>query len=251
MIHSSSDTSIITGAARGIGLEISKNLYEIGCNIVLNDADELALNEACNVFFPSKERCIPVAGNVGDIKVNKHLVETAMKHFGSINCVVANAGITSFANFLDCTESQFDGMMAINLKGTFFLVQEAVKAMTTFEGNKSILIMSSVTGIQAHGQLTAYGMSKAALAMMAKNLVVELSPLGIRINALAPGATITERTNTKEFHDEWEKITPLGRPASVSDIADAALFLLSDKARHITGQTLIVDGGWTSISPQP
>jgi NAD(P)-dependent dehydrogenase (short-subunit alcohol dehydrogenase family) len=95
-------------------------------------------------------------------------------------------------------------------------------------------------------------MSKAAIEMLAKNLVLELAPFGIRVNTIAPGATLTERTTSDpEYAATWSRLTPLGRPASTTDIAEAAAFLLSDAARHITGQTLIVDGGWTSISPSP
>ena len=112
--------------------------------------------------------------------------------------------------------------------------------------------MSSVTGHQAHKNLAAYGMSKAALEMLAKTLVVELSPYGITVNAVAPGATITERTlSDPSYEKTWSGITPTGRPATTSDIANAALFLVSPSAGHITGQSLIVDGGWTSVSPSP
>jgi NAD(P)-dependent dehydrogenase (short-subunit alcohol dehydrogenase family) len=115
-----------------------------------------------------------------------------------------------------------------------------------------ILLMSSVTGHQAHKNLAAYGMTKAALEMLAKHLVLELSPHRIRVNALAPGATLTERTLSDEtFARIWSTITPMGRAATCEDIAHAALFLLSDKAAHITGQSLIIDGGWTSVSPSP
>ena len=112
--------------------------------------------------------------------------------------------------------------------------------------------MSSVTGHQAHKNLAAYGMSKAALEMLAKNLVIELSPYQININAIAPGATATERTTEDPMYEKtWSRITPIGRPASVKDIASAALFFVSGAAKHITGQTLVVDGGWTSVSPSP
>ena len=112
--------------------------------------------------------------------------------------------------------------------------------------------MSSVTGHQAHKNLAAYGMSKAALEMLAKHLVLELSPYKINVNTIAPGATITERTSKEDtYNDTWAKLTPMGRPAQVDDIAQAVLFMVSDSAKHITGQSLVVDGGWTSISPSP
>jgi NAD(P)-dependent dehydrogenase (short-subunit alcohol dehydrogenase family) len=95
-------------------------------------------------------------------------------------------------------------------------------------------------------------MSKAALEMLARNLVIELSQYKINVNTIAPGATLTERTvSDPGFESTWSRITPMGKPASVEDIASAALFLVSDGAKHITGQTLIIDGGWTSVSPSP
>jgi len=142
--------------------------------------------------------------------------------------------------------------MEVNLAGTFFLTQAAAAVMKTQTTGGSILFTSSVTGHQAHKNLAAYGMSKAALEMLAKNLVIELSPFKININAIAPGATLTERTmEDQEYAKTWSQLTPMGSPATVSDIANAALFLVSNKAKHITGQTLIIDGGWSSISPSP
>ncbi len=119
-------------------------------------------------------------------------------------------------------------------------------------GGGSLLFMSSVTGHQAHKNLAAYGMTKAALEMLARNLVIELSPFKVSVNTIAPGATLTERTMDDAAYERvWSAITPMGRPATTADIADAALFLVSNKARHITGQNLVIDGGWTSVSPSP
>jgi NAD(P)-dependent dehydrogenase (short-subunit alcohol dehydrogenase family) len=112
--------------------------------------------------------------------------------------------------------------------------------------------MSSVTGVQAHKNLAAYGMTKAGIQMLAKNLVIELSAYKINVNALAPGATLTSRTVAdKEYEKTWSALTPIGRPATIEDIANAASFLVSSQADHITGQTIVIDGGWTSISPSP
>ena len=112
--------------------------------------------------------------------------------------------------------------------------------------------MSSVVGHQAHKNLAAYAITKAGLEMLAKNLVIELSPYKITVNTIAPGATLTERTtDDKEYEKTWSRITPIGKPATTTDIANAALFLVSPNAAHITGQSLIIDGGWTSVSPSP
>jgi glucose 1-dehydrogenase len=157
-----------------------------------------------------------------------------------------------FGDFLSYTPESFYKVMQVNLGGSFFLAQAAANQMKLQAEGGSILFTSSVTGHQAHKNLAAYGMSKAALEMLAKNLVIELSGFKINVNAIAPGATLTERTlQDPDYIKTWSAITPMGRPAHTKDIADTALFLVSEKARHITGQTLIVDGGWTSISPPP
>jgi 3-oxoacyl-[acyl-carrier protein] reductase len=116
-----------------------------------------------------------------------------------------------------------------------------------------IVLMSSVTGHQAVQYLSVYAMTKAALEMLARNLVIELSPFGITINCVAPGATITPRNLADDPNYEaiWSKVTPSGRPALVEDIAQTALFLLSPAASQITGQTIVVDGGWSAVSPTP
>src|SRR5690606_7285119 len=164
----------------------------------------------------------------------------------------ANAGITLFGEFLSYSPESFYRVMEVNLGGTFFLAQEAAKQLIKQGRGGTLLFTSSVTGHQAHKNLAAYGMSKAALEMLAKHLVVELSPYGINVNTVAPGATRTERTEADEAYvTTWSAITPMGRPATPADIASAVMFLVGDGARHITGQTLVVDGGWTSVSPSP
>ncbi len=115
-----------------------------------------------------------------------------------------------------------------------------------------ILFMSSVVGHQAHKNLAAYAITKAGLEMLAKNLVIELSPYNITVNTIAPGATLTERTlHDAEYEKTWSRITPMGKPATVDDIANAALFMVSPASGQITGQSLVIDGGWTSVSPSP
>lgn len=242
--------TIITGAASGIGLAIAKSLFASGSSIVLNDLDEALLLEVHQAVFDGSENVCLVAGNTADTAIRKQLVDECYHHFGKIDYLVANAGKTLFAPFLETTEAVFNQLMDVNLKATFFLVQEAVNQSLSHKiPLQSILLLSSVTGIQAHANLTAYGMTKAAIALMARNLVAELAPMGIRINAISPGATITDRTNFEEFTNTWSQITPLGKPASAEEISSVASFIL--KATHITGQNIVVDGGWTAISPPP
>jgi NAD(P)-dependent dehydrogenase (short-subunit alcohol dehydrogenase family) len=224
-----------------------------GAKVILNDVDqELAVQGAKKITEATGGTCIALAGDSSDVLFIQKMVDTAVEKFGSLDVVIANAGITLFGDFFTYSPESFFRVMQVNLGGTFFLAQAAANQMKKQVEGGSLLFTSSVTGHQAHKDLAAYGMSKAALEMLAKNLVIELSQYKINVNTIAPGATLTERTlSDPEYFATWSRITPIGRPADVSDIANAALFLVSNKARHITGQSLIVDGGWTSISPSP
>lgn len=241
--------AIVTGAGQGIGFEICKELTANGASVILNDIDaQLAEKAAAQI----NGKCIAVAGDSSDIDFIQQLVDTAASKFGKLDIVIANSGITLFGDFLDYPVESFNRVLNVNLGGSFFLAQRAAKQMIKQSSGGSILFMSSVTGHQAHKKLAAYGMTKAALEMLAKTLVIELSEHGINVNAIAPGATLTERTlDDPTYEATWSKLTPIGRPASTTDIANAALFLVSDHAKHITGQSLVVDGGWTSVSPSP
>ena len=245
--------AIVTGAGKGIGFEICAQLAIEGAAVILNDIDSaLAVQAAQQINEKTKGQCIAMGGDSSDLKFIQQMVDNAVSKFGKLDIVIANAGITLFGDFFTYTPASFFKVMEVNLGGTFFLAQAASNQMKKQENGGTILFTSSVTGHQAHKDLAAYGMSKAAIEMLAKNLVIEVSPFKINVNTIAPGATLTERTlEDPRYTEMWNKLTPMGRPAYVSDIANAALFLVSDKAKHITGQTLIVDGGWTSISPTP
>jgi glucose 1-dehydrogenase len=244
--------AIVTGAGQGIGLEICRQLAAQGASVLLNDIEQSLAEEAAHSIQKEHGRCIPFAGDVSDVTFIQQMVNEAVKQFGKLDIAIANAGITLFGDFFDYKPEDFNQVMKVNLAGSFFMAQAAALQMKEQGSRGRILFMSSVTGHQAHKNLAAYGMSKAALEMLAKTLVLELSPFQITVNAIAPGATITERTTADpEYEKVWSRITPIGKPATTKDIAHAALFLVSPQAGHITGQTLIIDGGWTSVSPSP
>lgn len=245
-------TAIVTGAGQGIGLEICKQLAAQGANVILNDIELSLAEEGAQSITKENGVCIPVVGDCSDVKFIQTLIDAGVSNFGSVDIAIANAGITLFGDFLEYKPEDFYKVMQVNLGGSFFLAQLAARQMKEQGTGGRILFMSSVTGHQAHKNLAAYGMSKAALEMLSKNLVLELSPYKITVNAIAPGATSTERTKSDpDYEKTWSRITPIGKPASIQDIASTALFLVSAEAGHITGQTLIVDGGWTSVSPSP
>jgi glucose 1-dehydrogenase len=248
----SNHTAIITGAGQGIGFAIASALCAEGAAVVVNDVDSDLAVLSAGTLRDKGGRCVAVPGDSGDSHVIQEMVATAVKEFGTVTLGIANAGVTHFAPFLNLKPVDFQNIVDTNLKGSFFLAQAVANQIVKQKTGGSILFMSSVTGHQAHQGLSAYGMTKAALEMLARQLVVELSQYNIRVNAIAPGATLTERTQSDvSYLRTWSNITPLGKPATVQDIAQAALFLLSDKAGHITGQTLVIDGGWTAVSLQP
>ena len=232
---------IVTGAGQGIGHQIAFQLMEEGHLVVVNDIDPSLLSGS-----------YVKAGDVSSPQFIKELVAFAQTLPGELAGCVCNAGITTFGSFWDYSPESMKSLLDLNIQGTFFLIQEVAKAIRSAGNSGSIVVTSSVTGHQAHPDLAAYGMTKAALNQLVQNLVIDLSPVQIRINSVSPGATMTERTKKDvNYLKEWSRLTPLGKPADVADIADAVCFFLSDKAKHITGQTLIVDGGWTSVSPPP
>lgn len=244
--------AIVTGAGQGIGREICRQLARQGASVVLNDIEESLAEASADSIRGEKGNCISFAGDASDVHFIQRMVDETVQHYGKLDIIVANAGITLFGDFLDYKPEDFYTVMKVNLGGSFFLAQAAANQMKNQGTGGSMLFMSSVTGHQAHKNLSAYGMSKAALEMLAKTLVIELSPYKITVNAIAPGATLTERTgNDPAYEKTWSAITPIGKPASTEDIANAALFLVSPQAGHITGQTLVIDGGWTSVSPSP
>ncbi|RYD95517.1 MAG: SDR family oxidoreductase [Sphingobacteriales bacterium] len=245
--------AIVTGAGKGIGYEVAKQLAENGAHVIMNDRNPELLKDASDrINALGGGTTHPMAGDAGSIDLIQSMVDEAVKRFGKVTIAIASAGITLFGDFLEYEQEPFQSVMNVNLQGSFFLAQRAAREMVKQKSGGSILFMSSVTGHQAHKDLAAYGMTKAALELLAKNLVIELSPYKITVNTVAPGATLTERTlEDEEYKSTWARITPMGRAGNVQDIAHAVLFMVSPQSSHITGQNIIVDGGWTAVSVSP
>ncbi len=246
--------ALITGAGEGIGFALAEVILEAGGKVVLNDLSaDLAHKSATKLEGRYPGKCKPFAGDAGSVQTIDAMLAFTLEEFGTLDYAIANAGITVFGDFFDFSPEDFQKIIQVNLQGSFFLTQRAAKIMRAHGRGGRVILMSSITGILGIPDLSAYSMTKAALQMMARNLVQALAPYKITINAIAPGATLTKRTLAEEpdYAGTWGSLTPMGRVGTPADVANSCLFLLSDKASHITGQTLVVDGGWITVGRAP
>jgi 3-oxoacyl-[acyl-carrier protein] reductase len=220
--------------------------------VLLNDLD-LGLAEAAAAQIRAEGgQAKAEGGDVALPEVTRGLVRRAAEAWGRLDVAVANAGITLHRDFLEYAPEDLDRLLAVNVRGSFFLAQAAALRFREQGSQGRILFLSSVTGHVSIRQMAPYGMTKAALEALARNLSAELAPLGITVNTIAPGATATPRTLAAEgWEAAWAAAIPGGRVAQGADVAAAALFLLSDEAAHVTGQSLVIDGGWAALGAVP
>jgi glucose 1-dehydrogenase len=246
---------LVTGAGSGIGYALCQAFASAGAVVVLNDIDQSLCDIAVRQIneLLGVERVHPYACDVADVASVQRMCQWVVDTVGGLDIVIANAGITHYSEFLTTTPEAFDRLMGVNLRGSFFTAQTAARIMIDMHVAGRIILMSSVTGIQAHENLGGYGITKAGIRMMAKTIALEVGKYGITANAICPGATLTERTlqDDPDYEENWASVVPTGRVGYVEDIVAAALYLAAPEARHVTGQTLIVDGGWTLQSPLP
>lgn len=238
-------TALITGATRGIGLAIARLMAQEGADVAfayLNSDDKaVALEQelsACGI------RAGRYKADVADYSAVSAMVEQVVKDFGRIDILVNNAGITRDGLLLRMNESQWDEVVDTNLKSAFNCIKACAPVMMRQRGG-SIVSLSSVTGLHGNAGQVNYAASKAGLIGMTKSVAKELASRGIRANAVAPGFVLTEMTAAlpEDKLAQWCKSIPLGRGADTAEVAKAVLFLASDQASYITGQTLVVDGG--------
>ena len=234
--------AIITGGASGIGLAAVKRFIKEGAHVAIVDYDKasgekVAAEFANTAFF---------AVDVSDSSQVKEMVEQVIAHFGKIDILINNAGITRDATLVKMAEEDFAKVIEINLNGVFYCTQAVVPHMIA-SGEGKIINTSSVSGVYGNFGQTNYAATKAALIGMTKTWAKELGRKGINVNAVAPGFTATPMVQKmpEKVLQQMENVTSLQRLGKPEDIANAYLFLASDEASYITGHVLHVDGGIT------
>jgi 3-oxoacyl-[acyl-carrier protein] reductase len=238
--------AIITGSGQGIGHSIAKALAAEGASLIINDinlnAAHKTAEEIAEVF---RAKVLSVRTDVADRDDIYSLMEFAIEHFGHIDILVNNAGICPLTKIEDISLQEWDEVLNINLRGVFFCCQAVTPIMKKQRRGK-ILNMASIAGkIGGISSGVHYSVSKAGVICLTKTFARALAPFGVTVNALAPGPIDTPMTQAfpVDVRTHLVQTTPLGRLGDVEDIAEAALFLLSDGAKHITGEILDVNGG--------
>lgn len=241
-------TALITGASSGIGQGIAKRFAEEGARVVINyigssDGAETTLG----MVREAGSDGVIAQADVTRLEELDGLVDAGYEHFGGLDILVNNAGMEKKAPFAEVTEEDYDKVLAVNLKGPFFLTQYFVRRLLEEKKSGRVINISSVHEEMAFPNFTSYCMSKGGMRMMTRNLAVELGPVGITINNIAPGAIETP-INTSLLNDKpkLEALLgniPLHRLGKVEDVAAMAAFLGSDGAGYVTGATFVVDGG--------
>jgi glucose 1-dehydrogenase len=242
--------ALVTGSSQGIGRGIATRFAQEGADVVINyNRTPSGAQEVLREVEAAGRRGLIVQADMGNTSDIRKLIATAVEHFGHLDILVNNAGVETHAPFWEVKEEDYDKVLNINLKGVFFTTQAMVQHLMQTERQGKIINISSVHEELPFPNFTAYCASKGGLKMLTRNLAVELGPLGITINSVAPGAIETP-INAKLLNDPKKLNSllgqiPLARLGKPKDVAGVAVFLASDDADYVTGSTYYVDGGLT------
>ena len=245
----SGKTALVTGAGRGIGAAIAKKLADKGATVIINySGNDKAAQDTLDDITADGNKAEIYKCNVADYEEVEQMIQYVVQKYKKIDILINNAGITRDGLIMRMSEKDFDEVIDVNLKGTFNCIRHVARQMIKQRCGR-IVNMSSVVGIAGNAGQINYAASKAGVIGITKSAAKELAARGITVNAIAPGYIDTDMTRvlSDDIKDSIVSQIPLKRMGQVSDIADAAVFLVSDMASYITGQVLSVDGGMNML----
>lgn len=245
----SGKTALVTGAGRGIGAAIAKKLADKGATVIINySGNDKAAQDTLDDIAADGNKAEIYKCNVADYEEVEQMIQYVVQKYKKIDILINNAGITRDGLIMRMSEKDFDDVIDVNLKGTFNCIRHVARQMIKQRCGR-IVNMSSVVGIAGNAGQVNYAASKAGVIGITKSAAKELAARGITVNAIAPGYIDTDMTRvlSDDIKDGIVSQIPLKRMGQVSDIADAAVFLVSDRASYITGQVLSVDGGMNML----
>jgi 2-deoxy-D-gluconate 3-dehydrogenase len=248
--------AIVTGGAKGIGQAIAFRLSEAGAGVMIADIDLEAAAETVERIKEKGGDATFVSADARSATDAENVVSATLDKFGTLDLLINNAGIFPISPVFETTETLWNQVIDINLKGVFLYSQVAAKVMAQAEDGGKIINLASVDAIKPTGMLAHYNASKGGVLMLTKALALELAPMNIRVNAVAPGGINTPgvqgfwsnipetvEINAEEAAAEFLKRVPLGRTGEPDDIAKVVLFLASGASDYMTGEIMVVDGG--------
>jgi 3-oxoacyl-[acyl-carrier protein] reductase len=236
--------AVITGAARGIGFSIAQRFALEGAIVILIDLNQQDIDNAVQEIDDAGYRAVGYAGNVVDADRMTEIFKDIFERFGSIDILINNAGITRDGLIMKMKESDWEAVIDVNLKGTFNCIQKVCRYMMK-QRSGSIINISSVIGIMGNAGQANYAASKAGIIALSKSAAKEFASRNIRVNAIAPGFIRTEMTDIlpADVVEKYAAAIPMQKMGIPDDVARLCIFLASEDAGYITGQTINVDGG--------
>ena len=240
--------AIVTGSSSGIGQAIATRFAQEGADIVIDFRSHPdGANDTKLAVEKAGQKAVVVQADVSRVGDTANLVDQAYAQLGGCHILVNNAGIEKGADFWDVTEADYDAVLDVNLKGVFFITQAFVRRLRDGKQPGRVINVSSVHEDMVFPHFDTYAASKGAIRMLMRNLAVELGPLGITVNNIAPGAIVTP-INAKLLDNKAQLAPllaniPLGRMGTSEEVASLAAFMASDEAAYITGSTYVIDGG--------
>lgn len=236
--------ALVTGSAQGIGRAIARLLAENGADVVISDINLEKAEETANEIQKMGRRSLAIKANVADHGDVERMIETIIEQFGRIDILVNNAGITRDRLIVRMTEEDWDAVLDVNLKGTFNCTKAALRYMAKQKSGK-IVSIASVSGEMGNPGQANYAASKAGVIGFTKTIAREYASRGINVNAVAPGFIQTAMTDAipEKAKETLKQMIPMERLGQPEDVAQAVLFLVSERSSYITGQVLNVNGG--------